>query len=189
MPGSSNNKNVNEKTIEFYIREFFMKHPNQDIQQQIVAKYVWKFRDAMDTHRLVRSLFEQGWLKFVKKGVYRYEPGYQGPNLKTPFSTAVKEAIFKKDNYRCQSCLNGRHNGYELHADHMTPQARGGNSTVENGQTLCSECNMLKKNRTNPEFLKKLVERCRIAAKVSGDTKSEKMFIEIIGILTKIGTK
>lgn len=56
-----------------------------------------------------------------------------------PFPPEIKEAIFRRDNYRCVVCRNGRHNGFEIHADHIQPRSKGGQSTLENGQTLCSE--------------------------------------------------
>jgi 5-methylcytosine-specific restriction endonuclease McrA len=63
------------------------------------------------------------------------EKGYVLPRLRF--------VVFQRDRFRCVIC--GRspatHPNVVLHADHVTPLALGGNTTLENLQTLCSECN------------------------------------------------
>ena len=52
--------------------------------------------------------------------------------------------VFQRDRFKCVVC--GRspatHLKVVLHADHVTPLASGGNTSLENLQTLCYECNM-----------------------------------------------
>ena len=117
--------------------------------------------------------------------MYKRIPGYRGLNVFSPFTKEVKEQIFKRNNYRCAICGNGRHNGYEIHADHIKPQAKGGESTLENGQTLCSEHNLMKKRYGLIEFLEKYCVDMIKRARDYKDTKTEKMFKEILGILRK----
>ncbi len=125
------------KTVTDYIKEYFEKHPNEEIEHGDVVDYVFKFiPKARDPWRAIRKLYQEGWLQQIRKGIYKRVPGYDGKNLLSPFSLEIKNAIFKFDNYRCRLCGNGRHNGYEIHADHIKPQNKGGKSTFENGQTL-----------------------------------------------------
>ena len=35
----------------------------------------------------------------------------------------------------------------EMHADHVTPWCKGGQTTLENGQMLCHDCNWTKGKR------------------------------------------
>ncbi len=56
--------------------------------------------------------------------------------------------VFQRDNFRC--CICGRSpattQGLELQADHIKPWSKGGETTLENLQTLCRECNLGKSN-------------------------------------------
>ncbi len=185
------------KSISNLIKEYFEAHLNQDIEHGPVVDWVekeyqkihGKNKKPRDTWRAIRKLYQEGWLIQVAKGVYKRIPGYQGPNVLAPFPLEVKEQIFKRDNYRCLVCGNGPHNGYEIHADHIKPQAKGGTSILENGQTLCSEHNLMKKRYDTTNFLAKY---CRVMIERANQFKDEKiikMFEEILEVLRKYGFK
>ena len=59
-------------------------------------------------------------------------------NLRTRF------LVMKRDNFKC--CMCGRSPattpGLELHIDHIKPWAKGGETVIDNLQTLCSDCNL-----------------------------------------------
>ena len=174
------------KTISGLIKKYFDKHPNQDVPHDDVVDYVFKyFPKARDPWRAVRILYEKGYLIKVSKGVYRRIPGYKGDSSGAPFSSKIKEAIFKKDKYRCVICGNGRYNGYEIHADHIVPRSKGGKSTVDNGQTLCSKHNMMKKNHGETDFLRSFSEKMIKRAKKLKDKEVEKFFKEILVVINK----
>jgi len=180
----------NLKTITHYIKEFFEKHPNEEVDHGRVVDYVFKFiPKARDPWRSIRKLYQEGWLIQVRKGIYKRVPGYKGHNVLTPFPKEIKDKIFKRDNYRCVICENGLHNSYEIHADHIRPQAKGGENILENGQTLCSEHNMMKKRYGTVDFLGKYSKRMILLARKYCDEKTEKMFNEILGVLRKYGFK
>ncbi|MBN2029031.1 HNH endonuclease [bacterium] len=52
--------------------------------------------------------------------------------------------VMKRDNFKCVKC--GRSPATDssivLHIDHITPWSKGGKTTFENLQTLCSDCNL-----------------------------------------------
>jgi len=174
------------KTVTGYIKEYFEAHPNQEIEHGKVVDYVFKFiPKARDPWRAIRKLYQEGWLIQVRKGVYKRILGYKGHHILAPFPPEVKEAIFKRDNYRCVLCGNGLHNGYEICADHIKPQAKGGQSTIENGQTLCSEHNLMKKRYGTTDFLKKYCETMIERAIKYKDTKTENLFKDILEVLKK----
>lgn len=56
--------------------------------------------------------------------------------------------VMKRDNFRCQSC--GRSPATDLtttlEVDHIIPWSRGGETTLDNLQTLCAKCNNGKNN-------------------------------------------
>lgn len=57
---------------------------------------------------------------------------------------ALRWRVANRDSFRCQHCgkspaLNA---GVQLHIDHIVPWSKGGETVLENLQTLCSECNL-----------------------------------------------
>jgi hypothetical protein len=52
--------------------------------------------------------------------------------------------VMKRDNFKCCNC--GRSpattQGLELHIDHIKPWAKGGETVIDNLQTLCQDCNL-----------------------------------------------
>ena len=54
-----------------------------------------------------------------------------------------REAVFIRDDFTCRFC--GQRGG-RLNADHIKPFSKGGESTKDNLQTLCSDCNLGKGN-------------------------------------------
>jgi predicted restriction endonuclease len=145
------------KSISDLVIEYFKSHPKQDLAHGPFVDWVEEQyvgltgKKPRDTWRAIRKLHQQGVLIKVRKGIYRYDPD----NLRTEelldFPEDVKQAIFKKDNYRCVVCGLGRENGLEICADHIIPKDKGGTNTLENGQTLCAKHNLIKKNYSQTE--------------------------------------
>ncbi len=52
----------------------------------------------------------------------------------------LRTAVFERDMYRCVRC--GSHK--QLCADHIVPEVKGGDATMDNLQTLCRPCNTKK---------------------------------------------
>lgn len=61
--------------------------------------------------------------------------------------------VMKHDNFKC--CMCGRSPattpGLELHIDHIIPWSKGGETVIDNLQTLCSDCNLGKSNLSETE--------------------------------------
>ena len=51
---------------------------------------------------------------------------------------------YKRDNFKCCACgaSPAKDPSVELHVDHILPWSRGGETIIENLQTLCSKCNL-----------------------------------------------
>ncbi|MCA6518667.1 MAG: HNH endonuclease [Pseudanabaena sp. M110S1SP2A07QC] len=77
-------------------------------------------------------------------------------------------------------CGAGRENGAELHVDHIKPKDMGGLATIENGQTLCSQHNFLKKNLKQTETGKKIFIHLYELSKKEGNLELQKFCIEIL---------
>ena len=154
-----------KKTISDLIMEYFRKHPKKELQHGPVVDWVEEQylklygRKPRDIWRGIRRLYQEGFLIKVRKGVYKYDPDLIQKKELHDFPPDVKEAIFKKDGYKCIVCGRGKEDGVEIHADHKIPLDKGGTNTIENGQTLCSEHNLLKKNYSQTEFGKRFLIR------------------------------
>lgn len=165
------------KSQQDYILDYYKSRPREEIRHKEVVDYVTdqyeeetgeKFRDP---DRAIRKVFQDGILTKLGKGIYMYDPAnVQQRNLEN-FSEGLKAKIFKRDNYRCVICGRGPNEGYELHVDHIKPKDVGGKAVLENGQTLCSQHNMFKKNYGQTESAKKLFIRLYEQAKLLQDDK------------------
>src|SRR3989338_103084 len=162
------------------IMEYFKKNPNRDIAHPeivdwVVAKYKGRTGKVFrDPDRAIRKLSQEGQLIKIKKGVYRYDPNFVKDRRLKDFTQQQKEAIFKRDGYRCVVCGRGRADGIEIHADHIKPRYLGGESTIDNGQTLCAQHNFQKKNYKQTETGKKMFIRLYEVAKKAKDKKLQK---------------
>jgi 5-methylcytosine-specific restriction endonuclease McrA len=179
------------KTISNLVVEYFRKHPKKELKHGPVVDWVEKQylrlygKKPRDTWRAIRKLHEEGILIKVKKGVYKYVPELVQRRELPEFPSDVKEAIFKRDGYKCVVCSRGRGDGVEIHADHKIPLDKGGTNTIENGQTLCSEHNFLKKNYSQTEFGKRFLIKLYKDALEKNDDRMIKFCKEIFDIYDK----
>lgn len=164
-------------TIANLIMEYFEKHPKQDlkhgpvvdwVEEQYVKLYGKKPRD---TWRGIRRLSQENILIKVRKGIYRYDPDTARRRELYEFPPKVKEAIFRRDGYKCVVCNRGRKDGVELCADHILSKDKAGRNTIDNGQTLCTEHNLLKKNYSQTEAGKKYFIKLHEQAIRQGDSR------------------
>ena len=168
--------------------EFFKQHPNQDIAHPEIVDWAtqeWRKRTGSvfrDPDRGIRSLHQKGYLIKVSKGVYRYDPQHATHKKQEDFTEKQKQEIFARDNFQCVICGQGRKQGFELHADHIKPKHLGGKATIENGQTLCSQHNFLKKNLQQTETGKKMFIRLYEVARQQGDKKLEKFCLDVLKV-------
>jgi len=175
------------------IMEFFKKNPKREIKHPEIVDWVveeYKKRTGMvfrDPDRAIRKLSQEGQLIKISKGVYKYDPKFVKHKELEDFTEAQKEAIFKRDNYRCVICGRGRADGVEIHADHIRPKDLGGKATIENGQTLCAQHNFQKKNYKQTETGKKMFIRLYELAKANKDEKLKKFCEDILEVYEKNG--
>lgn len=63
---------------------------------------------------------------------------------KRDINLRMRFLVMKRDNFKC--CMCGRSPattpGLELHIDHIIPWSKGGETVIDNLQTLCSDCNL-----------------------------------------------
>lgn len=71
------------------------------------------------------------------------------PSMTRNVSLSLRLKVLSRDNFRCVYCGKSPaiDIGTVLHIDHIKSFSRGGESVLENLQTLCEECNLGKSNR------------------------------------------
>lgn len=182
---------MTDKTIRELVLEYFYAHPKKNLEHGPVVDWVTKQwlkthkNPPRDPWRTIRKLHQEGFLIKVEKGVYCYDPSNITQRELEDFTPEQKEEIFKKDNYRCVICGRGRHNGFEIHADHIIPKDLGGKAEINNGQTLCSIHNFRKKNYKQTETGKKMFIHLYELAKSLNDNETLKFCKEILDLFEK----
>ena len=83
---------------------------------------------------------------------------------------------------QCVVCGKGIADGVEIHADHIKPKDRGGDNSIENGQTLCTQCNNIKRNYSQSEAGKKYLIKIYKQALANGDQKMIKFCQDIFDV-------
>jgi hypothetical protein len=63
---------------------------------------------------------------------------------KQPIPAKLRLQVIDRDNGRCRACGIGDRDA--LQADHITPESKGGKTSLDNLQALCSVCNNRKQN-------------------------------------------
>lgn len=178
-------------TIAGLIMEYFKKHPKQDLEHGPVVDWVEEQylklyeKKPRDTWRGIRKLHQEGILIKVRKGIYRYNPAMIQHKELYDFPPKVKEEIFKRDGYKCVVCHRGRAEGVELCADHILSKDKGGTNTIDNGQTLCAEHNLLKKNYSQTEAGKRYFIKLYEQAVRQGDKKMIEFCEQVFDVYNK----
>ena len=65
-------------------------------------------------------------------------------------SDSLRYDILKRDGFRCVICGASAQDGAKLHVDHIVPVSKGGKTIKSNLRTLCSTCNLGKRDKYDP---------------------------------------
>jgi hypothetical protein len=118
--------------------------PEIDQDPQLVA-----FNDAARGDRVSDMTYLHSLLKsyFVEM-----IPSLNLKDRQRNFTQEQRYAIFLKGKNECQLCKkNIRFESF--HADHIYPWSKGGETSIANGQALCSNCNLIKSNKIHENIL------------------------------------
>ena len=84
-----------------------------------------------------------------------------------PFPAKVKREALKRAEGRCEECTFMPHLG-KLHYDHITPDALGGEPTLENCRVLCVMCH---RDKTGKRDIPMIAKADRLYKKHNGAAK------------------
>ena len=184
MSKKQNNKKPQSQSE--LLMEFFKNNSNRNIPHPEIVDWAtieWTKRTGnvfRDPDRGIRQLHQKGYLIKVKKGVYCYDPNAVKKRNLEDFTPELKAKILKRDKYKCVICGRGKREGIELHVDHIKPKDLGGKATINNGQTLCSQHNFIKKNLQQTETGKKMFIRLYELAKNEGNKELQSFCADVL---------
>lgn len=108
-----------------------------------------KYKDAdLDPNKIeeqISTLMKDEFDEITsKKGIYEYVLSGDEKCLSIrAFKDSEKRTVYERQNGNCKKC--GKHFDIsEMEADHITPYAKGGHTTIDNCQMLCRDCNRRK---------------------------------------------
>lgn len=87
-----------------------------------------------------------GWIKQLireameRRGYEWEEPAYSTVRKKKVIGRGLAKKVMERDAYRCVTC--GSHE--DLTCDHIHPESKGGETSLDNLQTMCRSCNSKK---------------------------------------------
>lgn len=141
-----------DKNLEFaafYIGLEQERRSVEDPAELIEQKDVW----AKDLYNYIEAFKAGGVRKNIeiRNQVYTYKLFREIISLETKgnkrlFDKNQKTVIWRRDNEECRQC-GCKVKFKDMHADHIKPYSKGGKTTIENGQTLCVNCNLKKGSR------------------------------------------
>lgn len=126
---------IKDFVIDFQekLREAEEKENNPDLLKFLNA--ISHSSDGTNSIRTRHDILMNYFLLFAKD----LEP----LDINRDFTEVERIAIYRKNNGVCQDCKE-KVEYNDFHADHINPYTKGGKTTIENGQVLCSECNLSK---------------------------------------------
>lgn len=76
---------------------------------------------------------------------YKIESNHK---TKRDINLRMRFKVMQRDNFKCCICgaSPAKDPSVELHIDYVVPYSKGGETTLDNFQTLCSKCNLGKSN-------------------------------------------
>jgi len=178
---------------EQILKEFFLRNPKKSIPhcdsvKECLKEYKKRTGNVFaDPDRGIRKLHQNGFLIKESKGVYRYDPDFVEQRKLEDFTPKIKKKIFERDGHKCVVCGKGKAEGVEIQADHILPKDKGGKATLENGQTLCSRHNFLKKNFDQTEFAKRIFIRLHNISKSDNNKELLDFSVDVLKMFEKYG--
>ena len=125
------------------MKEYLLQHVGEDVSRETLREVAGGIQDWQ---RSLRQLRQETGLDIVAT-----QTGYiltsaepvRAPQLRRAIDNRLKYAVLQRDNSTCQRCGANIYNtpNVKLVIDHKVPVELGGETTIDNLWTLCSDCN------------------------------------------------
>ena len=131
--------NVSKYSLDTYKRRFggwrkalqaFVEYINSDNSEEIEEKITEIKINSQDN--ISKSVNVE---KLLQKKEHRTSRN---------INARMRFKVLKRDNFKCCACgaSPAKDPSVELHVDHIVPWSKGGETVIDNLQTLCSKCNL-----------------------------------------------
>ncbi|ORT99400.1 HNH endonuclease [Anaerovibrio sp. JC8] len=129
------------------LHDYFLQHVGEIIDRETLRNVAGNIQDWQ---RSLRQLRQETGLDIVsqKEGyILTSATPVNTPQIRKPIDDKLRYAVLQRDNSTCQRCGANIHNkpNVSLAVDHKLPVDMGGDTTIDNLWTLCSDCNGGKK--------------------------------------------
>lgn len=159
------------------MKEYLLRHVGEDISRETLREVAGNIQDWQ---RSLRQLRQETGLDIVAT-----QTGYiltsaepvRTPQIRRTIDSRLKYAVLQRDNSTCQRCGANIHNttNVKLVIDHKIPVEMGGETTIDNLWTLCSDCNGGKQ----AFFQDKNTERMKEIMQMESAAKRLKAYFEL----------
>jgi len=132
-------KNISKYSLDTYKRRF----GGWRKALEAFVEYINIDDNSMDVNEERENKIED---KDKTSGIVDVAKARQVKKQRTPrnINTRLRFLVLKRDNFKCCFCgaSPAKDPAVELHVDHIIPWSKGGETVIENLQTLCSTCNL-----------------------------------------------
>jgi len=125
------------------LKTYFLNHVGEDIDRETLREVAGNIQDWQ---RSLRQLRQETGLDIVATPtgyILTSATPVHTPQIRRPIDSRLKYAVLQRDNSTCQRCGANIYNtpNVKLVIDHKVPVEHGGETTIDNLWTLCSDCN------------------------------------------------
>lgn len=125
------------------IKDYLLNHIGEDVTRETLREVAGNIQDWQ---RALRTLRQETGLDIVatKTGyILTSDVPVNTPQIRKAIDNKLKYAVLQRDNSTCQRCGANIYNtpNVKLVIDHKIPVELGGDTTIDNLWTLCSDCN------------------------------------------------
>lgn len=135
------NKGISKYALNTFARRFggwrgaleaFVDYINNDTEDSIIeTDYPEESTETITNHEKYEERNQNDKLEHLHK-------------TKREVNLRLRFLVMQRDNFKCCICgaSPAKDPSVELHIDHIVPWSKGGETTMDNLQTLCSKCNL-----------------------------------------------
>lgn len=125
------------------MKEYLLQHVGEDVSRETLREVAGNIQDWQ---RSLRTLRQETGLDIVATPtgyILTSATPVHTPQIRKAIDSRLKYAVLQRDNSTCQRCGANIHNtpNVKLVIDHKIPVELGGETTIDNLWTLCSDCN------------------------------------------------
>lgn len=136
---------------KFYVSFEYARNDVSDPSELITSgsspnqKDLYDYIQAFQREGATRGNLQMRSMIYLRKFLEDF-PDLVAKDPNRAYSESERIVIWRKAYMKCQKCGVDLKLLSEMHADHIIPHSKGGQTSIENAQALCAPCNLSKSN-------------------------------------------